>query len=92
MAEKPRFIVIRGCIQEGREIYVEGQEYIPPSAEIGRQLLDDGVIAPSDRLAAVDSTGQGKGATGGKGGGGKGAKDAASVPAENAGSEGGEDK
>ncbi|MDP2444165.1 hypothetical protein [Pseudomonas sp.] len=47
MAKKPEaHIVIDGCIQEGKKVYVKGVEYTPPSAELAAQLVAAGTIAP----------------------------------------------
>jgi hypothetical protein len=47
MAKKPEaHLVIDGCIQEGKKVYVKGEEYTPPNAEIGAQLVKAGTIAP----------------------------------------------
>ena len=45
MAKKTEFIVIDGCIQEGKARYLPGQSYTPPSAELRAELLAGGVIA-----------------------------------------------
>ncbi|WP_339514457.1 hypothetical protein [Pseudomonas sp. RL_15y_Pfl2_60] len=47
MAKKPEvFLVVDGCIQEGKTIYVKGKEYTPPNAELAEQLVKAGTIAP----------------------------------------------
>lgn len=47
MDKKPEaHLVIDGCIQEGKKVYVKGEEYTPPNAEIGAQLVAAGTIAP----------------------------------------------
>lgn len=45
MAKKIEFIVIDGCIQEGKARYLPGQSYTPPNAELRAELLAGGVIA-----------------------------------------------
>lgn len=45
MAKKTEYIVIDGCIQEGKERYLPGQSYAPPSATLRDELLAGGVIA-----------------------------------------------
>lgn len=45
MAKKADYIVIDGCIQEGKECYLPGQAYTPPSAALRDELLARGVIA-----------------------------------------------
>lgn len=47
MAKKPEgYLVIDGCIQEGKTVYVKGKEYTPPTAELAAQLEKAGTIAP----------------------------------------------
>ena len=45
MAKKTEYIVIDGCIQEGKERYMPGQSYAPPNAALRDELLAGGVIA-----------------------------------------------
>ena len=45
MAKKTEFIVIDGCIQEGKARYLPGQSYTPPNADLRAELLAGGVIA-----------------------------------------------
>lgn len=53
----PRYEVVSGCIQEGRQIFVAGQEYIPPSAEVEKELLADGVIVRARPVVKQRSAG-----------------------------------
>lgn len=47
MAKKPEaHLVIDGCIQEGKKVYVKGAEYTPPTAELAESLVKAGTIAP----------------------------------------------
>lgn len=47
MAKKTEVhLVIDGCIQEGKKVYVKGEEYTPPSAELAARLIKAGTIAP----------------------------------------------
>lgn len=47
MAKKPEaHLVIDGCIQEGKKVYVKGEEYTPPTAELAASLVNAGTIAP----------------------------------------------
>ena len=47
MAKKPEaHLVIDGCIQEGKKVYVKGEEYTPPTAELAASLVKAGTIAP----------------------------------------------
>ncbi|WP_044871982.1 hypothetical protein [Pseudomonas sp. LFM046] len=46
MAKKGEFIVIDGCIQEGRETFLPGSVYTPPTTKLRDELLEAGVIAP----------------------------------------------
>lgn len=53
MAKKPEVhLVIDGCIQEGKKVYVKGEEYTPPTAEIAASLVKAGTIAPIRSAAA----------------------------------------
>lgn len=52
MAKKGEFIVVDGCIQEGRETFLPGDPYSPPNTKIRDDLVAGGVIAPlKDPLA-----------------------------------------
>jgi hypothetical protein len=46
MAKKADFLVIDGCVQDGRVIVVKGEPYSPPSKEVVEALLAEGRIAP----------------------------------------------
>ena len=47
MAKKSEpHLVIDGCIQEGKKVYVKGAEYTPPTAELAEKLVAAGTIAP----------------------------------------------
>lgn len=52
MAKKGEFIVIDGCIQEGRETFLPGSVYAPPTTKLRDELLKAGVIAPVKDPAA----------------------------------------
>lgn len=52
MAKKTEFIVIDGCIQEGRETFLPGSSYSPPTTKLRDELLASGVIAPVKDPAA----------------------------------------
>lgn len=45
MAKKTDYIVIDGCIQEGKACYLPGEAYTPPNAALRAELLASGVIA-----------------------------------------------
>lgn len=52
MAKKTDYIVVSGCVQDGRRVVCKGQPYSPASADIEAALLESGVIAlASDPLA-----------------------------------------
>lgn len=40
----PTYEVVSGCIQEGRQVFVAGQEYTPPNATLEKQLMEQGGI------------------------------------------------
>ena len=46
MAKKADFLVIDGCVQDGRVVVVKGEPYSPPSKEVEEALLAEGRIAP----------------------------------------------
>lgn len=46
MAKKADFLVIDGCVQDGRVVVVKGEPYSPPSKGIEEALLAEGRIAP----------------------------------------------
>ncbi|WP_160286540.1 hypothetical protein [Pseudomonas knackmussii] len=52
MAKKTEFIVIDGCIQEGKYVFLPGQAYSPPSTKLRDELLASGVIAKITEPAA----------------------------------------
>lgn len=52
MAKKTEFIVIDGCIQEGRETFLPGSVYAPPTTKLRDELLASGVIAEMKDPAA----------------------------------------
>lgn len=45
MAKKAEYLVIDGCIQEGRAVTVKGEPYSPTSKEATEALLAAGKIA-----------------------------------------------
>ncbi|KPZ21543.1 hypothetical protein [Pseudomonas syringae group genomosp. 3] len=47
MAKKPVYIVVDGCIQEGRNIVLRGSPYTPASEEMEDALVAEGRIAIS---------------------------------------------
>ncbi|MEE4079947.1 hypothetical protein [Pseudomonas viridiflava] len=47
MAKKPGYIVVDGCIQEGRNVIVRGSPYTPGSKEMEDALVAEGRIAMS---------------------------------------------
>ncbi|PPS39410.1 hypothetical protein B0F86_18830 [Pseudomonas syringae] len=47
MAKKPGYIVVDGCIQEGRNVIVRGSPYTPASKEMEDALVAEGRIAMS---------------------------------------------
>ncbi|QIQ74215.1 hypothetical protein [Pseudomonas coronafaciens] len=47
MAKKPRYIVVDGCIQEGRNVIIRGSPYTPASKEMEDALVAEGRIAMS---------------------------------------------
>ncbi len=70
MAKKAEYIVIDGCIQEGKEVFLPGQPYSPPTAEIRDDLVGRKVIAvitdPAAQAAvrAANAADEDKGGTG----------------------------
>ncbi|HHF0206092.1 hypothetical protein I5M34_24355 [Pseudomonas aeruginosa] len=52
MAKNIEFIVIDGCIQEGKKVYLPGEPYSPPSTQLSEEFLKSGVIAPVKDPAA----------------------------------------
>lgn len=52
MAKKIEYIVIDGCIQDGRNVIVAGQPYSPPSKEVADALIAQGKIALASDPAA----------------------------------------
>lgn len=46
MAKKADFLVIDGCVQDGRVVVVKGEPYSPPNKEVEEALLAEGRIAP----------------------------------------------
>ncbi|MGE8187945.1 hypothetical protein [Pseudomonas sp. NPDC086278] len=52
MAKKAEYLVIDGCVQDGRTVVLKGEPYTPPSKEIADALVAEGRIAPiKDPLA-----------------------------------------
>ncbi|MGO4366440.1 hypothetical protein [Pseudomonas sp. PAB10] len=52
MAKKAEFLVIDGCVQDGRTVVVKGEPYAPPNKEVADALIAEGRIAPiKDPLA-----------------------------------------
>ncbi|MBS7416975.1 hypothetical protein [Pseudomonas syringae] len=47
MAKKPGYIVVDGCIQEGRNVILRGSPYTPASKEMENALVAEGRIAMS---------------------------------------------
>ncbi|WP_426781097.1 hypothetical protein [Pseudomonas syringae] len=47
MAKKPGYIVVDGCIQEGRNVIIRGSPYTPASKEMEDALVAEGRIAMS---------------------------------------------
>jgi len=45
MAKKAEYLVIDGCVQDGRNVVVKGEPYSPPSREVADTLLAEGRIA-----------------------------------------------
>jgi hypothetical protein len=45
MAKKAEYLVIDGCVQDGRTVVVKGEFYSPPSKEVADALLAEGRIA-----------------------------------------------
>lgn len=45
MAKKDEYLVIDGCVQDGRTVVVKGKPYSPPSKEVADALLAEGRIA-----------------------------------------------
>ncbi|MCX4216812.1 hypothetical protein MKZ87_04100 [Pseudomonas sp. MCal1] len=45
MAKKAEYLVIDGCVQDGRNVVVKGQPYSPPSKEVADALVAEGRIA-----------------------------------------------
>lgn len=54
MARKVEYIVIDGCIQDGRKVTVKGELYSPASKEQAEELVGEGKIALlSDPIARL---------------------------------------
>ncbi|RMH85219.1 hypothetical protein EA796_06835 [Pseudomonas sp. AOB-7] len=51
MAKQAKYVVVDGCIQEGKEVFVKGQPYAPLSAEWAAALVKAGTIAAADSEA-----------------------------------------
>ena len=45
MAKKAEYLVIDGCVQDGRSVVVKGEPYSPPSKEVADALVAEGRIA-----------------------------------------------
>ena len=45
MAKKAEYLVIDGCVQDGRTVIVKGEPYSPPNKEVADALLAEGRIA-----------------------------------------------
>ncbi len=45
MAKKAEYLVVDGCIQDGRTVVVKGEPYSPPNKEVADALLAEGRIA-----------------------------------------------
>lgn len=45
MAKKAEYLVIDGCVQDGRSVVVKGEPYSPPNKEVADALLAEGRIA-----------------------------------------------
>lgn len=45
MAKKAEYLVIDGCVQDGRTVIMKGEPYSPPSKEVADALLAEGRIA-----------------------------------------------
>lgn len=45
MAKKAEYLVVDGCVQDGRTVVVKGEPYSPPSKEVADALLAEGRIA-----------------------------------------------
>ncbi|ASP03632.1 hypothetical protein [Pseudomonas aeruginosa] len=54
-AAKSKYIVISGCVQDGRHIYRKGEPYEPASAELREELLVAGVIGLAKDHAQAQS-------------------------------------
>jgi hypothetical protein len=52
MAKKAEYLVIDGCVQDGRTVVVKGEFYSPPSKEVADALLAEGRIASIKDLVA----------------------------------------
>ncbi|MCO7614509.1 hypothetical protein NJH83_30175 [Pseudomonas chlororaphis] len=52
MAAKVEYVVVDGCIQDGREVVKKGEVYAPPNTEVRDQLLAEGKIAKRGKLDA----------------------------------------
>ncbi len=46
MARKDEFLVIDGCVQDGRTRVCKGQPYSPSNKDVEEALLAEGCIAP----------------------------------------------
>ncbi|MCJ2374863.1 hypothetical protein [Pseudomonas sp. RGM 3321] len=64
MAKKPGYIVVDGCIQEGRNVIVRGSPYTPASKEMEDALVVEGRIAMSTDPRAQEAI-QSQAASGG---------------------------
>ncbi|MFA0919619.1 hypothetical protein ACDH53_18135 [Pseudomonas tremae] len=56
MAKKPRYIVVDGCIQEGRNVIIRGSPYTPASKEMEDALVAERRIAMSTDPRAQEAS------------------------------------
>lgn len=54
MAAKIEYVVVDGCIQDGANVVLKGEVYVPPSKELTDKLIEEGKIAPRGKLPAKD--------------------------------------
>ncbi|MGY2170561.1 hypothetical protein [Pseudomonas gingeri] len=47
---KVEYVVVDGCIQDGKKVYVKGDVYVAPSTGIRDLLLDEGKIVARGKL------------------------------------------
>lgn len=55
MAAKIEYVVVDGCIQNGKKVFRQGELYSPPSKEIAELLIAEGKLAKRGQLPKDDA-------------------------------------